>query len=112
VALGITTSASAFGVLVVSLMTSTRQGGFVMGVGLTVTGMLGMLRVFTQMSPGGATGMNSLSLLVPQGWALQAIQISAEGGSLNALLGSLLALAAWSAACFIFGNIRFKRRYA
>jgi ABC-2 type transport system permease protein len=112
VALGITFSASAFGVLVVSLMKSTKQAGLVMGVGVTVTGMLGMVRVFTQMSPGGAGSMNILSLLVPQGWALQAIQISAEGGSLNALLGSLAALAVWSLVCFVLGNMRFNRRYA
>jgi ABC-2 type transport system permease protein len=112
VALGITLSASAFGVLVVSLMKSTKQAGIVMGVGITVTGMIGMIRIFTQMASNGASGMNTLSLLVPQGWALQAIQISAEGGSLNAMLGSLAGLLGWTLVCFVLGNMRFNRRYA
>src|SRR5690606_22246468 len=69
-AAGIIACAAAFGILLTSLIKSTRQGGAVYGGFLTVTGMLGMLPIFTG---GGGGAMDMVSLITPQGWAVRGL---------------------------------------
>jgi ABC-2 type transport system permease protein len=108
-ATGIIFSASSFGIFVNSFIKSTKQGGVVFGGILTVTGMLGMIRVFASNSPGSAVDI--VSLLVPQGWAIRGIVQCMHGEAISAVLVSVLVMLAWSVVFFIVGVLRFNRRY-
>jgi ABC-2 type transport system permease protein len=108
-ATGIIFSASSFGIFVNSFIKSTKQGGVVFGGILTVTGMLGMIRVFASNSPGSAVDI--VSLLVPQGWAIRGIVQCMHGETISTVLVSVLVMFVWSAVFFIIGVLRFNRRY-
>ncbi len=111
-AAGLVLSASSFGIFVNSFLRSTRQGGVVFGGVLTVTGMVGMISIFAMNSPNAAKMGNTVSLLVPQGWAIRGLLQSMQGGPPGSLLVTTLVLLAWSAAFFGIGVWRFSRRYA
>jgi len=108
-AVGIIVSASSFGIFVNSLLKNSKQGGVVFGGVLTVTGMLGMIRVFASNSPGSAVDI--VSLLVPQGWAIRGIVQCMHGEAVSAVLVTVLVMLVWSAVFFIIGVWRFNRRY-
>ena len=110
-ALGITFSASSCGIFVNSLLKSTRQGGVIFGGLLTTTGMLGMISTFGMNSAVAAQMSNSVSLLVPQGWAVRSLQQTIQGEPLTSVLLNVSVLLVWSAAFFIIGVWRFNRRY-
>jgi ABC-2 type transport system permease protein len=110
-ALGIVCTASAFGIFANSLLHSSKQGGVIFGGLLSFTGMLGMIPVFGGNSP-TASGLGStVSLLVPQGWAILCLLQSINAAATLDVLLSALALFAWSAAFFTAGIWRFSRRY-
>ena len=111
VAAGTVFSASSFGIFVNSLLKSTRQGGAIFGGVLTVTGMLGMISVFAGGSPTAAILSDTVSLLVPQGWAVRGLQQVMNGQPLASILISFLGLLAWGAVFFIVGVLRFNKRY-
>ncbi|MCJ7530582.1 MAG: ABC transporter permease [Anaerolineales bacterium] len=111
VVVGIVFSASSFGIFVNSLLKNTKQGGVIFGGVLTFTGMIGMIRVFAINAPGTEILGNTVSLLVPQGWAVRGILQTMNGiMGLQVLLNTLVMLA-WSAVFFIVGVWRFNRRY-
>lgn len=110
IALGIVCAASAFGIFLNSLLKDTRQVGIVSGGVLTVTGMIGMMDVFTSGLGGGQTTF--IPLLTPQGWAVRSMLLSMKGSGLDAVLPYVLALLAISLALFIAGSLRFQKRYA
>jgi ABC-type Na+ efflux pump permease subunit len=112
VALGIIASASSFGVFVNSFLKNSKQGGVLFGGVLTVTGMLGMISIFAIGSPAAAQMGDTVSLLVPQGWAVRGLMQSMNAEPVPALLVTTLALLVWSVAFFIVGVWRFNRRYA
>jgi len=109
-ALGIIACAAAFGIFITSLLKSTRQGGVIYGGLLTITGMLGMMTVFTGGSPSGV--VSTLSLLVPQGWAVRGLMLSVQGAALGDVALNLLVLLGLSLAFFAIGVLRFQKRYA
>jgi ABC-2 type transport system permease protein len=111
-AAGIIFSASSFGVFVNSFLKNTKQGGVLFGGVLTVTGMLGMIKIFAMNSAIAQTMGDSVSLLVPQGWAIRGLMQSMNGEPLESILFTLLASLVWSAAFFVVGVWRFNRRYA
>jgi ABC-type transport system involved in multi-copper enzyme maturation permease subunit len=111
-ALGIIFSASSFGIFVNSFLKNTKQGGVLFGGVLTVTGMLGMISIFAMGSPAAATLGDTVSLLVPQGWAVRGLMQSMNGEPLTALLLTTLALLVWSVVFFVIGVWRFNKRYA
>ncbi|HLO29902.1 MAG TPA: ABC transporter permease [Anaerolineales bacterium] len=111
-AAGIIFSASAFGIFVNSFLKNTKQAGVLFGGVLTVTGMLGMVSIFAMNSPGAARLGDTVSLLVPQGWAIHGLMQSMNGEPVSAVFVTALAMLAWSAAFFIIGVLRFNRRYA
>jgi ABC-type transport system involved in multi-copper enzyme maturation permease subunit len=86
--------------------------GVLFGGVLTVTGMVGMISIFGMNSPDAARLGNSVSLLVPQGWAIRGLIQSMNGEPTNAVLVTALVMLAWSAVFFIVGVLRFNRRYA
>jgi len=108
-ALGIVACAAAFGIFITSLLKNTRQGGVVYGGLMTITGMLGMMTIFTG---GGGGVVGTISLLVPQGWALRGLSLSLGGASLGEVALNLLILLALSLAFFTIGVLRFQKRYA
>jgi ABC-2 type transport system permease protein len=110
-ALGIICGASTFGIFVNSFMKNTKQSGVLFGGVLTVTGMLGMISIFAMNAPGAAKLGDTVSLLVPQGWAIRGLMQSMNGEPVNAVLLTMLAMLAWSAAFFVIGVLRFNRRY-
>ena len=108
-AAGIIVSASSFGIFVNSFLKNTKQAGVLFGPVLTVTGMLGMIRVFASNSPGSTVDI--VSLMVPQGWAIRGIVQCMNGETVSTVLVTVLVMLAWSAAFFIIGVLRFNRRY-
>ena len=110
-ALGIIFSASSFGVFVNSFLKTTKQAGVLFGGILTVTGMLGMISIFAQGSPGAATLGDTVSLLVPQGWAIRGLTQSMNGEPFGTVLLSVSVMFLWSVVFFITGVLRFNRRY-
>jgi ABC-2 type transport system permease protein len=110
-AAGIIFSASAFGIFVNSFLKDTKQAGVVFGGVLTVTGMVGMIEIFAAGSPSAARLGGTVSLLVPQGWAVRGLMQSLNGEQVSAVLVTALVMLVWSAVFFIIGVLRFNRRY-
>lgn len=111
-AIGIILSASSFGVFVNSFIKTTKQGGVLFGGVLTVTGMLGMISIFAIGSPTASQMGDTVSLLVPQGWAVRGLMQALNAEPVSSVLITTLALLAWSIAFFVIGVWRFNRRYA
>jgi ABC-2 type transport system permease protein len=111
-ALGIVVAASGFGVFINSFLKDTKQGGVVFGGVLTVSGMLGMISIFMMNSPAAARLGDTVSLLVPQGWAVRGLMLALDGKPLSSILLNTLVLFAWSAVFFGIGVWRFNRRYS
>src|SRR5215216_562735 len=110
-ALGIVFSASSFGVFVNSFLKNTKQAGVLFGGVLTVTGMLGMVSIFAAGAPGAKNLADTVSLVVPQGWAIRGLMQSMNGEPMAAVMVTMLVMLAWSAAFFIIGVLKFNRRY-
>ncbi len=109
-AAGTVVLASAFGVFVNSLMKSTKQGGIVFGGVLTFSGMIGLMPVFMFGSP--STTFDTISLIVPQGWAARGLFQSMQGATTGNLLLTLLVMLIWATVFFGIGVWRFQKRYA
>ncbi|MBM3129426.1 MAG: ABC transporter permease [Chloroflexi bacterium] len=112
VAVGIVFIASSFGIFVNSLMKDTKQSGVLFGGVLTITGMLGMISIFALNSPGAARLSETVSLLVPQGWAIRGLLQMMNGNNALDVLLTVLAMFVWSVAFFVIGVWRFNQRYA
>jgi ABC-2 type transport system permease protein len=110
-ALGIVVAAAATGLFVVSLLRTSRQAGIVFGGLLTLTGMIGLLPVFTAGSGGNRT-VEMASLAVPQGWAMRVLQLSMEGAAAAELLPVLGGVLLWSVVFTAVGYYRLQRRFA
>lgn len=110
-AAGIVFTASSFGIFINSLMKDTKQGGVVFGGVLTLSGMIGIIGIITMGSPSSAALGNSVSLLVPQGWAVHGLVQAMGGKPEREVLLTLAALLAWGIVFFITGVWRFNRRY-
>ncbi|MCA9968648.1 MAG: ABC transporter permease [Anaerolineales bacterium] len=109
-AAGIILMSVATGLLLAALLRSTRQGGAVYGGVLTLTGMLGMITIFT----GGQTSpaVETVSLLVPQGWAVRGLLAAMHGGAAVDLLPVLAGLLAWIGVFIAVALYRLQRRFA
>jgi ABC-2 type transport system permease protein len=105
-------AAATFGVFIMSLLKSTRQAGTVLGGVLTVTGMLGMVKIFTMGSPTTPAWADIASMFVPQGWAVRGLSQVMVAASFNDILLTCLALLGMSVVFFLIGVLRFQKRYA
>jgi ABC-type Na+ efflux pump permease subunit len=112
IAIGIILSASSFGVFINSFLKTTKQGGVLFGGVLTVTGMLGMISIFAIGSPSAAFMGDTVSLLVPQGWAVRGLMQALNSEPVSSVFVTMLVLLAWSVAFFVIGVWRFNKRYA
>jgi len=110
-AAGIIFSASSFGIFVNSLLKNSKQGGVIFGGVLTVTGMVGMISIFAINSPSAAKMGDTVSLLVPQGWAIRGLMQAMNGEPISSVMITTLALLLWSIVFFAIGVWRFSRRY-
>jgi len=106
---GLVAAANCFGIFIMSLVKSTRQAGIIYGAVLTFSGMLGISSIFT-VGTSVEAAFKVVPLLVPQGWAMRALETAWSGNFLNTLLltGGLLV---WSIVFFVIGATRFKRRF-
>jgi ABC-2 type transport system permease protein len=109
--LGQVVAATGLGVLLIAFVKNTRQGGPVLGGGLTALGMLGGL--FTANIPGAMpAAMNMIANFTPQGWVLKAWRMVMEGQSAGDLLIPFVVLVGMGVIMFSIGAMMFRRRFA
>lgn len=109
--LAIVLPAATFGIFVNSVTKSTRQSGVVFGAVLTLTGMIGLIRIFT-LAGGENPSLRTVSLLTPQGWSVDQLLLSMNGSAVQQVLLPLLVAILWSVVFFSIGVWRFQKRYA
>jgi ABC-2 type transport system permease protein len=104
-------AATGLGVLLIAFVKNTRQGGPVLGGGLTALGMLGGL--FTANMPNALpAAMNLIANFTPQGWVLKSWRMVMEGQSAGELLVPFMVLMAMGIIMFAVGALMFRRRFA
>ncbi len=106
---GIVIPATAFGICVNALLKNTKQASVIFGGLLTVTGMVGMLPIFSGGNP--SPTLETTALLVPQGWAVRALIQSMNGAGFSVLLPTVLGCVVWGIAFLAIGTWRFQRRF-
>jgi len=112
VIVGLVVVAASFGIFVTSFLRDSRQSGIIYGGVMTVMGMLGMITVFTGSAPGASSAIDTISLLVPQGWAVRGWRLLAEGGRVGDVLLTVAVMLAAGIVFFTIGVLKFRRRYA
>jgi len=104
-------AATGLGVLLISLVKNSRQGGPVLGGGLTGLGMLGGL--FTANMPNALpAAMNIVADFTPQGWVLKAWRLVMAGAPAGELVVPFAVMMAMGIAMFVIGAGMFSRRFA
>jgi ABC-2 type transport system permease protein len=107
---GTVVATSGFGVMLASFIKTTRQGGPVLGGGLSVAGMLGGL--FTQAVPNMPAAFNRVALALPQGWVMRGWSLAISGRSAGDMLVPFGVMLVWGVVCFAVGSMVFRRRFA
>jgi ABC-type multidrug transport system permease subunit len=102
-------AASGFGILIMSFIRSTRQAGPVIGVVITLTGMLAGL--MPTGDPSQPPPWEKFTLALPQGWAQHGWRLVLAGGGPGEVLVPFLVLVAVGGVCFAAGAQLFRRRY-
>ncbi len=104
-------AATGLGVLLIAFVKNTRQGGPVLGGGLTALGMLGGL--FTANMPNAMpAAMNAIANLTPQGWVLKTWRLVLDGQSTGGLLIPFAVMTAMGLVMFVIGSMMFRKRFA
>lgn len=103
---------STCGLFIISFLSNTRQAGIVFGGVLTLTGMVGIFSVFTFGVSNPPPLMDTIALLVPQGWAMRALSLSMGGDPIRDVLLIVGGMFVWSAVFFTVAFLRFRKRYA
>ena len=104
-------AASGFGLFLISLFKNNKQSSVIFGGVVTVTGMLGMVKVF-MMGVSGHTWADTVSLFVPQGWATRGLIQVMNGAAVTDILPTVAGLIVIGAVLFTLGVLRFQKRYA
>ena len=110
--IGLIIVAASTGLFLISFLKNTRQAGIVFGGVLTLTGMIGLIPVFTAGVPEQPDFVAKISLLVPQGWAVLGFSEALAGASASELLPIFAVLMAWSGVFILVGQHRLRRRFA
>jgi len=105
---GLVACAAGFGLFLMSWVSSSRQVGLVLGGVLVITAMVGGL--FTVSIPNLPAAFQTVTLSMPQGWALQAFRLSLKGEGVVSLLLPLAVLLILGILFFAWGLARFRRR--
>src|SRR6266498_664908 len=104
-------AATGLGVLLIAFVKNTRQGGAVLGGGLTTLGMLGGL--FTATVPGGMpAALNTIGNFTPQGWLLKTWRMVMDGQPAINLFLPFVVMVGMGIFMFIVGAFMFRRRFA
>lgn len=104
-------AATGLGVLLISFVKNTRQGGPVLGGGLTVLGMLGGL--FTANIPGGMPeAFTMMANFTPQGWVIKTWKLVMDGLSVSDILVPFAVMMSMGIIMFVVGAMMFRRRFA
>jgi ABC-2 type transport system permease protein len=107
---GLVVAASGLGVLIMSFIKTTRQAGPVQGALMTVTGMLGGL--FTAWLVNLPAALDTLTLTMPQGWALRSWKLALAGAHPGEVFLPVVVLVVMGAAFLIVGVRLFHKRFA
>ena len=102
-------AAGGLGVLLVSFVKTNRQGGPVLGAGLSALGMLSGLFTANIDMP---ESFNALANFTPQGWVLKAWKLSIIGQPASELVTPFVVLAIMGLIMFIVGAMMFRKRFA
>ena len=101
--------ASGLGVLLISLVKSTKQEGLVMGGALTALGMIGGLFTMGVAMP---KSFQTLTFFTPHGWVIQGWKLAMDSAPLSELALPFLILLAAGVIMFLAGALLFRRRFA
>ncbi|UCC65376.1 MAG: ABC transporter permease [Anaerolineae bacterium] len=107
--LGLIVAAAGFGVFLMSFVKTARQSGPVMGLTVTLTGLLGGLMPTGNPSQPGV--FDKVSLLLPQGWAMRGWQLAVNGATPAEAVLSTGVLAVAGLVLFAIGLLGFRRRF-
>ncbi len=110
VTLGLVVSATGLGVLLMSLLKSTRQTGPVMGGVLTLTGMAGGL--FTTGFQNLPAAYETITLFTPHGWAMRGWKAALAGGGAGDVLLPAAVTLGMGIVFFVAGALVFRKRFA
>ncbi len=106
--LGTSAAASGFGILLNSLIKTTRQAGPIGAGVVVVTGILSGL--VPTGDPSQPSPFDTIGLAFPQGWALHGWKLSLSGASAGDIVLPLVVLLIAGAALFTIGTLIFRRR--
>ena len=109
VTLGLVIAASGFGVLLMSFVKTSRQAGPVLGVVVALTGLLGGL--VPTGDPSQPSPFESITLALPQGWAMRGWRLALSGASLSEVLWPVIVLLVAGAVFFAVGTLFFRKRF-
>ena len=101
--------AAGLGVLLISFVKTTQQGGPVLGGGLTALGMLGGLFTANISMPEAFT---MLANFTPQGWVIKSWSVVMNGQPISDLLLPFAVMTAMGIVMFVIGAMMFRKRYA
>jgi len=73
--------------------------------------MIGMMRIFTMGVASPPPMLSTITLLVPQGWAIRGLLQAMDGASMLDVALSVLVMFIWALLFFVIGVRRFNKRY-
>jgi len=109
--IGQVVAATGLGVLLIAFVKNSRQGGPVLGGGLTALSMLGGL--FTANIPNALpAAMYAIANFTPQGWVLKSWKMVMDGQAAVDLLVPFMVMMAMGLVMFAIGAMMFRKRFA
>lgn len=105
-------AASSFGIFLLSWLKTERQAGAAIGGVVTILGMVGMMPIFVKGMPNPPQFVNTIAHFVPQGWAVEGLDLTMLGGGTTDILLNVFVLFGWGAVFMVIGLARFRNRYA
>ena len=108
-AFGLVIAASGFGVLLMSFVKTARQAGPVLGAVVALTGLLGGL--VPTGDPSQPSPIASITLALPQGWAMRGWRLALSGASFNEVLLPVIVLLVAGAGFLVVGTLFFRKRF-
>lgn len=109
VAIGLLIAAAGFGVMLISFVKTARQSGPVIGGVMTATGMLGGLFTTAVAMP---AAFDTLTLTMPQGWALRGWELALGGAGASDVVLPVLVMVSMGIVFFVIGAFNFSKRFA
>lgn len=108
--LGLIISAAGFGIFLMSFVKTARQSGPVLGLTVTLTGLLGgLMPTGNPIQPGV---FEKVGLFLPQGWAMRGWRMAVNGATPAEALLPIGVLVAAGLLLFAAGLLGFRRRFA